>query len=332
MGSTAATAGDAGRAGTSGRHRRTGATAAWTPPITPVIDRPQTDHSRDLFGPVLSGDLVPPAPATATAPPPDRMVDSGRSGLSTFNLGSIPASVTPPRSWRRAAWFMIFASMAALCGLLMLTATLVRPAQTADHIALPDLPTGPRLADLDQTPNPTRNPEDANRSGLRAETTGPGAPSNLADGPVSGALGAGDLPSGSGVALTPGLGIGAPTGTPTVGTGPAPVTTVTGGGPPSADPGTLANRTQTFFKEVTTDVSAAADLTAGTVRDDAAAIIEQHYGDIAAIQVQSISLDPARGLTVSLLKVTDKDGTTSTQQTTLQFTLGEDPRIQNPGG
>jgi hypothetical protein len=29
------------------------------------------------------------------------------TGLRKFNLGTIPASVTPPGTWRRAAWFAV---------------------------------------------------------------------------------------------------------------------------------------------------------------------------------------------------------------------------------
>jgi hypothetical protein len=35
---------------------------------------------------------------------------------------------------------------------------------------------------------------------------------------------------------------------------------------------------------------------------------------------------------VSVLRVVNKDGTTTTQQTTLRFTLSRDPKITNPGG
>ena len=52
-----------------------------------------------------------------------------------FNLGTIPASVTPPRTWRRAAWFTIVASAAALLGLLAVGAVLVGPARPADDVA-----------------------------------------------------------------------------------------------------------------------------------------------------------------------------------------------------
>jgi hypothetical protein len=73
-------------------------------------------------------------------------------------------------------------------------------------------------------------------------------------------------------------------------------------------------------------------MTSDTVHDNAKAIIEQNYGDVSTIQIKSVSVDPSNGLTVSVLQVTNKDGSVSTQQRTLQFTLSGDPKIENPGG
>ncbi len=39
------------------------------------------------------------------------------TGLRKFDLGNVPASVTPPRSWRRAAWFAVGTSAAVVLGL-----------------------------------------------------------------------------------------------------------------------------------------------------------------------------------------------------------------------
>jgi hypothetical protein len=126
--------------------------------------------------------------------------------------------------------------------------------------------------------------------------------------------------------------VGAPTNAPAVVATLPPVVTSVGGGEPVIDPTKLLKQTQTFFAEVTSNAQAAVDLTAQTVHDDALALIRQKYGDVSTIQIQSISLDAGSGLTVSVLRVVDKDGTTSTQQTTLQFTLTGDPKITNPGG
>jgi hypothetical protein len=118
---------------------------------------------------------------------------------------------------------------------------------------------------------------------------------------------------------------------PVVATLPVAVPTVPVG-EPVIDPTRLIKQTQTFFAEVTSNAQAAADLTDRTVRDDAIALIHRKYGDISTIQIQSITLDPTDGVTVSLLRVVAKDGTTTTERTTLRFTLTADPKITNPGG
>lgn len=57
-------------------------------------------------------------------------------GLYKFNLGSVPASVTPPTTWRRAAWFTIISSVGALGVLLYIASLVTVPAQPG-HLALP---------------------------------------------------------------------------------------------------------------------------------------------------------------------------------------------------
>ena len=326
MGSGFGSAGNPERTATQGRHRHTGAATTWTPPITPIATTGPA-HARQPIDPPMSGVLSVPAEEPSRTGP----ADTGPIGLKSFNLGNVPASVTPPRSWRRAAWFMIFASVAALVGLVCVTTTMVGPRRTADHLsALPNLPTGPELAQLTTTATAPRT--------SRSRRSDPATARDLADGPPRAltAPGSGTVADGAGSGLvdTSAAGADGPvdTGTGQPAEGGTPVTTVAGSGPPSANPATLAARTQTFFQDVTTDTAAAAQLTAGTVRDDAEALIQQRYGQIAAIQVQSISVDPNSGVTISLLKVVDKDGTTQSQQTTLHFTLGTDPKIQIPGG
>lgn len=57
-------------------------------------------------------------------------------GLYKFNLGRVPASVTPPTTWRRAAWFTIISSVGALGVLLYIASLVTVPAQPG-QLALP---------------------------------------------------------------------------------------------------------------------------------------------------------------------------------------------------
>jgi len=280
-----------------GRHRH----GMWVGVLVPP-GRRATRHAKPEVGPGLG--VVPPA---------DPLVDSGSIGLRMFNLGTIPASVTPPRSWRRAAWFTIVASAAALLGLVAVGAVLVGPVRSAGRtVALPVFPNGVPLAAI------------GGASSVRPVSDRPVWTASV--GVVEIGRTSREVPR-----RRPVVGV-APvrTSDPVVATLPPVVTSVPG--EPVIDPTKLLRQTQTFFAEVTSNAQAAADLTDQTVRDDAAALIQRKYGDLSTIQIQSVSLDPHNGLTVSVLRLVAKDGTTSTQQTTLRFTLSGEPMITNPGG
>jgi hypothetical protein len=271
-------------------------------------------------------------PADSSVPPPDRLADTGPVGLHTFNLGYIPASVTPPRTWRRAAWFAIFSSGAALVGLLFVTSILVGPVTvTSDIDSLPGLPTGLPFFTPPSSNGPTTPTRRNRQVDLPDGTSHPGRPTDggsSAPNSVATSQG-GPALAGGGPTQTSGVPV---SGVPTTVVTAAPTVTTVDTGPPAVDPTKISDRTVAFFSEVTSNVDAAANLTADTAHDDAKAVIEQNYGDISTIQVKSISLDPSDGLTVSMLQVTNKDGSVSTEQRTLQFTLTGDPKIENPGG
>jgi hypothetical protein len=276
----------------AGRHRRSAEAV-----VLAVRARRATRHHKPEVGP-------------NDRPQFDPLSDTGSVGLRMFDLGTIPASVTPPRTWRRAAWFTIVASAAALLGLLAVGAMLVGPMRAANQFdAVPIFPSGAPLAAIGGSHRArpvSTSVLPATSSLLNLDATTRLMPRRHASRPST---------------LT----------APVVATLPVGVTTVPGG-EPVIDPTRLIKQTQTFFAEVTSNAKAAADLTDRTVRDDALALIHRKYGDIATIQIQSITLDPTDGLTVSLLRVVAKDGTTTTERTTLHFTLTTDPKITNPGG
>lgn len=342
-------AGDAAKQSPQGRHHRTGGGEFWTPTVRAGSAAvPHTSrHAKPMVAPVASPETPTWPPAFGQLPPlddagPDLLIDTGPMGLHKFDLGYIPASVTPPRSWRRAAWFTVFCSAAALVGLMFVTSELVGPVHVASDInSLPGLPTDLPFytpPSSDSTPQNTRHSQPPSHSGQLPQRPGQPdgsvQPTDAQGRPIS----TGD-PGGSGGSQPVGgpSNGGGPTnggGPSTVATSPSTVTTVTtvNTGPPAVDPAKLGTRTEQFFREVTNNVDAAASLTSDTVRGDAKAIIEQNYGDLSTIQIKSVSVDPGNGLTVSVLQVTNKDGSVSTEQRTLQFTLSGDPKIENPGG
>lgn len=261
-------------------------------------------------------------------PTRDPVSDTGPIGLFMFNLGSIPASVTPPRSWRRATWFTVVAGIAVLAGLLTVGTVLVGPIQPTGRIdSAPYFPGGTPLAAIG-------GPDSDRDTGTDAPRSTPGAsPIRLVtntDTVVRVSVPTATIPANPATSSPAGPPRPA-NALPTFGTLPV-ITTLTSPGDPVVDPAKLIKRTRTFFAEVTTNAQAAAALTSGTAAGDTTAIIHRKYGGISTIQVRSISLDPTSGLTVCVLRVVDKDGTTQTQQARLQFTLTDDPKITNPGG
>jgi hypothetical protein len=247
---------------------------------------------------------------------------AGLVGLRMFNLGTIPASVTPPRSWRRAAWFTVVASVASLAGLLAIAVVLVGPAQPIRHAdARPYFPDGSPLATLGGPATPGRQQRHA-IAGTRTDET--------ADAKETRPL---LRTTATQLRSTPAAPVGpsSATGSTSTTTRPPIVTTVSTGAP-IVDPSRLANRTKSFLSAVTSNVKAAAALTIGTIQDDAAAVIQRKYGDVSSIQIQSVSLDPTSGLTIDVLCLLNKDGSAETQHITLQLTLSGDLKITNPGG
>lgn len=263
-----------------------------------------------------------------------------------FDLGSIPASVTPPRTWRRAQWFTVIASVAALAGLVAVGAALVGPVHPAPRVdAMPPyFPNGTPLAAI-RTPIGIENSDYSTPRSPTTRIGTSGATSSATSTATStSAATAGQPADASATTIMAGVTAAAttastPSGPPpkdvpavTTGGPPPVITTVSSVGDPVVDPTELIERTRAFFAEVTTNAQAAAQLTTGSAQDDTVALIRQKYGHATTIQVRSISLDPTSGLTVCVVRVTYKDGTTQTQQIRLRFTLTSDPKITNPGG
>src|SRR5437867_283497 len=88
-----------------GKHRR-GSGATWRPELPRAVVHRSSGGTPEVPAP------RDPGSAVAYACP-----ELPTTGLRTFNLGTIPASVTPPRTWRRAAAFAVGTAMLVLLGL-----------------------------------------------------------------------------------------------------------------------------------------------------------------------------------------------------------------------
>ncbi|MFD5829829.1 hypothetical protein [Lentzea sp. NPDC060358] len=274
----------------------------------------QQPHART----VGVGDLIPR--------PRGREVDplQDTDGLRKFNIGMVPASVTPPRTWKRAAWFAVVSSVLVLVGLSIAAAKLVGGSGHVDQVGLPGYPSDvPLISQLPTgatTPSATGPHPSAADTGEAAPVPGTGTGPSRAPGT------SGRAPSGSA----------APPGTAPPGTAAPVITTVPVTQAPVVDGTQIAQKTQDFYTEMAANSVTALALTTDAVRSNADALLEGRLADISLIEVKEIAVDPTKGLTISLLQVTKKDGSVSTEKRELSFTLGDLPLISGerltPGG
>jgi hypothetical protein len=100
--------------------------------------------------------LTPPAERPAVDP----NVDTVSTGLRKFNIGTVPASVTPPSTWRQAAGFSVAASAAALAGLVLLSAAVAGTSEHSDGsdaVSAPPKGTEPTVTTPYSGPAPGRH-------------------------------------------------------------------------------------------------------------------------------------------------------------------------------
>jgi hypothetical protein len=286
----------------SGKHRVDDGSAMWLP-MGGQLD--STTHARPLVGP---GQV----PAQRGRLAPDPLVDTDALGLRKFNIGLVPASVTPPRTWKRAAWFAVLSSAGVLVGLAIAAAKLVGSGPV-ERIGMPEYPANVPIVTAFPTkgPRPSDSVEgSATKSHGTATATGSAAPQP------------GERTSG-------GAGDGTATTRPGSGTNTAPplVTTVPNPQPPVVDPSAIASRTEKFYEQMASNTNTAMAMTTDAFRSNAQAVLEQRFADVSLIQVKEITIDPAKGVTISTLQITRKDGTASTERRELTFTLVGEPLI-----
>jgi hypothetical protein len=299
-----------------------GRTVGWTGRIEhPVGQRPGRHRKATSPEHALDTDAAAPTPRAATTRlVTDPLTDTTPAGgLHKFDLGMVPASVTPPRTWRRAAWFAVASSAAALGGLLLATSALVGNSTSVRGLELPSMPRGrdfPSLPGKDRyhlTGDPTR-PE-----GIAGPTV---HESRLASPPGTAARRPGAV---GGVVPVdrPGL----PTRT---GSGPAGTTR-----PPTREPlrllrlsdtEAIQQRSDQYFAAICgSDLRSAYALTTGALRDEGFEAFASRYAGAMSIEVTEVSVNSGR--TITTLRMTRADGSVLTQRRALRFTTGDHPMI-----
>jgi hypothetical protein len=305
--------------------------SAWTPAIRPTEAGHFPSHARAGWAPPPDDDTSPLALVPRQREPEVAVVhvvpDTPPQGLRKFDLGIVPASVTPPRSWRKAAWFAVGTSAAVVCGLAVAAVRLMGTPSSGTTIdALPAFPTQ-ELGTL-----PVDAPTHAPRTSRTPSSTTSSAPARpdtarrTGEAPAPGSS-PGESESGTG-SSAPGDSTAGPTTTwveaaqpqrTTV--GPEPVT--------PTNPQAMGDRTEQYFTLVTEDPQAAHDMCAGGMAREGPEGIEARYAGVDHVEVQDITIDRNQAVTTSTVRIVRDDGTETVEQRTLSFTWGGDPKISD---
>jgi hypothetical protein len=310
--------------------------------------------------PAARGELpVPPAAPPPRAKPPRRTkvkltppashdqnsedddvrvyVAPPETGLGSFDLGSVPASVTPPRTWRKAAWFATASSGGVVVALLFAGSALVgKPApDQAGDAWIPGLGGGlPTVEGERVVPGPADRTSDTVTSGRHAApdpttSTDPDRRPDSLRAPGSTTV---DNTAGTTVAPTGSAGARPGTTQPPT-TTPIPVKPQATPAPydadpwrfqfAQADPQTLAKNSQAYLDSVTQDPQAAYAMTTGELQQEGTQGLERKYADVAYFVVQHVHVHQYDGKTVCTVTLVRKNGSQSTEQHTLTFDGGK---------
>ena len=259
------------------------------------------------------------------------------TGLRSFDLGTVPASVTPPRTWRKAAWFAVAASVGVLVVLAMAATALVgRPSQWTTIDALPGLPAATDLITTIPSSASTA-PSRSSTVNSSAEAPSNATPDRIRTDPSSHG---GGVPGPTGTTNpTDPTGTGTGTGT-TSEPGSSDTTSPSPQDPqrstmtplvmsPPVDAQQIGDRTEAYYANVVTDPNAAYAMTSGPMQSEGPDGIKRRYQDVTDVQVEKITIDPGSARTMNTVRLRHRDGTVTTQQRVLTFSGGDDPRITN---
>ncbi|MPZ84765.1 MAG: hypothetical protein GEV28_32030 [Actinophytocola sp.] len=334
-----------------GKHRHGSVNSAWTPAVRPSEAGHLPAHARLDFGPPSIPPPAPPLRTRTPQPPPSDddtaplalvprpreedvpvvhvLTDTPPRGLRKFDLGSVPASVTPPRSWRKAAWFTVGTSAAVVCGLAVAAVRFVGtpiasdtihelPAYPTQQLEIEKLPVDETSTDTDPTTRSSNRPSTSSTPGRpdtarrTSDMPAPGSPSSDEPGTSAPGSSGGDsttLPTQTAELRPP----------PRTTVGPAPVT--------PTNPQEMGDTTEEYFRLVTDDPQAAHDLCTGGMAREGPEGIEARYEGVDRVEVQDITIDRNQAVTTSTVKIVRDDGTETVEQRQLTFTWGGNPKI-----
>ncbi|MBA8822712.1 hypothetical protein FHX42_000041 [Saccharopolyspora lacisalsi] len=295
-----------------------------------------------------TGRIEQPATASPFPRSSDTPAETDPSGgLYEFDLGTVPASVTPPRTWRHAAWFAVTSSAATLGGLVFVTAALMGESSVRGWVP-PEMPRGGEYPPLPSglVTSGTEEPTPSHSSGIPSPrrsprsttvTRSPGATVIRSDGiptrtgqrdpaallPPPGSTGSEHSGTGSSGPSEPTPSTPAPeTSSPATTASSAPLSLLTMSLVPS-----LEQRTEAYFAAIDRgDLRSAYAL---TTREQSFSTLAARYEGVTSVDVIGTRTTRTRtASTVATLRVT-RDGTVTTRQHELRFTTGPDPLIES---
>ncbi|RRO12867.1 hypothetical protein EIL87_24640 [Saccharopolyspora rhizosphaerae] len=290
-----------------GRHRKSD-TGADPAPVPPQRPEPESSSPRLVIDPL-----------TDTAPV---------GGLHKFDLGMVPASVTPPPTWRRAAWFAIASSVAALGGLVFATTLVSSNPTRIEGLDLPSMPRGGQYPPLLRDPYFLTG--DPTRPSVADATTPPTrSPNQLTAGPLQTSA-----PQ-PGLDTTPGgMAPGNPDGEDD-GDDPDDDLPPEAGGPPTSEAPQLLQLTDTegmkrsserYYAAISSgDLPGAYAMTTGPLRAEGYEAFAARYSYATEIEVTHVYVTPTS--TTHTLRMTLPDGSERTERRVLRYEMAEEPLI-----
>ncbi|NIH82594.1 hypothetical protein [Amycolatopsis viridis] len=274
---------------------------------------------------------------------PDRIDDTDvrvyevapATGLGSFDLGNVPASVTPPRSWRKAAWFATASSGGVVVALMFAgSAFVAKPApDQAGGGWIPGLGGGVPTLSGEQIapPSPGGDESHTTASTPHDEATPPATDPVSADAGATGSAGvrapgrstAESTTSSTGPASEPAAAAPAST-TPAVPRKPPPSPAPYDADPTrftfsQEDPKKLASTSQSYLDTVTENAEAAHEMTGGGLRQEGIEGLQRKYAQVAYFEVKHIRVHQYDGKAVCTVQTVYKDGRQVTEERTLEF-------------
>ncbi|HEY0641239.1 MAG TPA: hypothetical protein VGD67_26725 [Pseudonocardiaceae bacterium] len=247
--------------------------------------------------------------------------------FAELDLVITPVSVTPPSTWRRAAWFTVGASCVVLTVLVFAAARLAGPESPFDRIdAFPGLPTGGLLTAQPIGPQVTQ-PDTPARTvpGTGAEPGSPGGAPDQRPRTGSDAVGAeqGDPPDGGPAGPGPDprpASTSEPGGPNGASTSPS-VSLVPSTGRPPVGADDLVSATRLFYEQLPKNVDAAWAMVGPRVRVMGYEAFHKQWS-AAQVSLQKVVVDAGDSSVLSTVRFVTTDGLAYTQRFRMVFRMG----------